>query len=73
MGLNCYIPISESSLFQFVRGTGMDPTVHGGVQTDTVTDSRLVITQMGNVNQVVRLDGKVLTVQVPVEEPTSWV
>ena len=43
----------------------MDPTVHGGVQTDTVTDSRLVITQMGNVNQVVRLDGQVLTVQVP--------
>ena len=67
MGLNCYIPISESSLFQFVRGTGTDPTVHGRVQTDTVTDSRLVITQMGNVNQVVRLDGKGLTVQVYIE------
>ena len=51
----------------------MDPTVQGRVQTDTVMDSRLVITQMGNVNQIVRLDGQVLTVQVPVEEPTRWV
>ena len=51
----------------------MDPTVHGRVQTDTVTDSRHAITQMGNVNQIVKLDGKVLTVQVPIAEATSWV
>ena len=66
MGLNWYIPISDTSLFQFVHRAGTDPTVHGRVQTDTVSDNRHAITQMGNVKQVVRLDGQVLTVQVPV-------
>ena len=47
MGLNWYIPISDTSLFQFVHRAGTDPTVHCHVQTDTVSDNRHVIAQMG--------------------------
>ena len=73
LGLNWYILISDTSLFQFVPRVGMDPTVQSRVQTDTEMDNRLAITLMGNVKQVVRLDGKMLTVEVPVEGTTSWV
>ena len=51
-GLNWYIPIFETSLFHYVPRTGMDTGGQGIVQTDTVTDNRLVTTLMMHLKYV---------------------